>query len=143
MWTFEYSLECPVAADFVWRFWTNVENWAVVDSAAESVRLNGPFAAGSKGITKQAGREPLEWQIVQLDAGRSATIEMALLGTKIQFRWEFSESESGTEITQRITIEGEQAEVLKRTAGVELERGVPEGMRKLAEAMTRAADQRA
>ena len=142
MWTFEYSLECPVAPDFAWRFWTKVENWAVVDSSAESVQLNGPFAAGSIGITKLEGREPIEWQIVQVDEGRSATIEMALPRATIQFCWGFGESEKGTQITQRITIEGEQAEVLGRTAGAEFERGVPEGMRKLAEAIARAADQR-
>jgi Polyketide cyclase / dehydrase and lipid transport len=141
MWTFEYSLECPVPPDFAWRFWTNVENWAMVDSSAESVRLDGPFAAGSTGTTKLAGGEPIIWQIVQVEEGRSATIEMAFPGATIQFWWGFGESEKGTRITQRITIEGERTADYERTAGTEFERGVPDGMRKLAETMARAAKQ--
>ena len=39
-WTFEHTIECFVSSDFAWKFWTNVENWAV-DADLESVELRG------------------------------------------------------------------------------------------------------
>ncbi len=51
MWKFEYSVECEAPRDFAWRFWTHVDNWKL-DSDVDSVQLDGPFAAGSRGATK-------------------------------------------------------------------------------------------
>ena len=47
-WAFEHSIECPVTVEFAWRFRTDVSNW-VLDADVESVELDGPFQAGSKG----------------------------------------------------------------------------------------------
>jgi hypothetical protein len=46
--TFTHSVECPVEREFAWGFWAEFENWTAVDPAMESVRLDGPFAAGIK-----------------------------------------------------------------------------------------------
>jgi hypothetical protein len=40
---FEHSVECQVRRDFAWKFWTNVDNWAVVDPAVEWAKLEGLF----------------------------------------------------------------------------------------------------
>ena len=50
VWSYEHSVECPVRAEFAWRFWTDVRNWAM-DADVESVKLDGPFASGSRGAT--------------------------------------------------------------------------------------------
>jgi hypothetical protein len=51
-WAFEYSVACPVTTEFAWRFWTDVNNWRL-DTDVESVELNGPFAAGSRGVSRR------------------------------------------------------------------------------------------
>jgi hypothetical protein len=75
-WTFEHSVECPVAREFAWRFWTNVDNWKL-DADVEAVELNGPFAAGSRGatLTRSSGR--IEWRLVSVEPEAEAVIEIA------------------------------------------------------------------
>jgi hypothetical protein len=56
--------------------------------------------------------------------------------------WRFEESEGGTRITQRVTLEGERAD--DYAEGVKmLEQYTPEGMRRLAEAMAKASGEAA
>src|SRR5215470_17218580 len=49
-WTFEHSIVCAVDAQFAWNFWTTVSNWAL-DKDVESIDIDGPFAAGTRGVT--------------------------------------------------------------------------------------------
>lgn len=140
MWKFQHSVECPVSRDLAWQFWTNVENWPTVDGSVESVRLNGPFAAGSTGVTKSRDIDPVEWRLVEVNDGSSAVIEILVSGASLSFFWEFRDSASGhTEISQAVTIEGDRAAEYAREFGPAFERGIPQGMKKLGEAITRLA----
>jgi hypothetical protein len=47
--TFEHAVECEAGQDAAWRFWTDVNNWAIVDPAVEWAKLDGPFMAGARG----------------------------------------------------------------------------------------------
>ncbi|HYY58570.1 MAG TPA: SRPBCC family protein [Pyrinomonadaceae bacterium] len=136
---FEHSIECPVSRDFAWQFWSNVENWAAVDPAVESVELSGPFVAGTKGTTKPRGLAPTEWELIEAQDGRRAVIGLAVPGAVLRFLWTFEDTAcGGTLITQRVTLGGERAG--DYAAGMkELEKGVPEGMRSLAQGIIRAA----
>jgi hypothetical protein len=49
-WAYEHFVDCEVTAEFAWDFWTNVKNWAL-DADVESVEIEGPFAAGTRGFT--------------------------------------------------------------------------------------------
>lgn len=135
---FTHSLECPAPREFAWAFWSEVGNWAAVDSAVESVGLDGPFEAGARGETKPRGHAAVAWRLAEVEEGRGATIEMELPGAVLRFAWTFEESGAGgTKITQRVTLEGERAG--DYAGGMEgLGRGVPEGMRRLAEAIAAA-----
>ena len=53
---FEHSVVTSANVDFAWKVWTDVSNW-LFDKSIESVRLNGPFATGTTGVTKPAGGE--------------------------------------------------------------------------------------
>lgn len=135
---FTHSVECRVGRAFAWAFWSDVRNWATVDPAVESVRLDGAFAAGAWGETRARGQGPVGWRLAGVEDGRGATIEMGLPGAVLRFAWAFEESAGGgTRITQHVTLEGaragDYAEGLKG-----LEAGIPEGMRKLAEAIAKA-----
>lgn len=136
-WTFEHSIDCAVTAEFAWSFWTNVGNW-VLDADIESVEIDGPFSAGTRGVTnsKRSGR--VEWRIVEIQAGK-AVIEFPLPGAAGRFAWTFEEIGECTRITQRCTLDGEQASAYAAAVGPGLETGIPAGMRKLCETMEKAA----
>jgi Polyketide cyclase / dehydrase and lipid transport len=137
---FEHAVECPVGRDFAWRFWSDVGNWAAVDSSVEWVKLDGPFARGTKGTTKPRGFAVTEWVLAEVQDGRSAVIEVAAPGAVLRFSWAFEEQAAGvTRITQRVSLEGERA---GDYAGAmkEFEAGIPAGMSNLARAMARAAN---
>jgi hypothetical protein len=134
-WTFEHSIDCAVTLAFAWSFWTNVGNW-VLDADVESVEIDGPFAAGALGFTNSKSSGRVEWRIVAVEAGR-AVIEFPLPGAVGRFVWTFEDSGGSTRITQRCTLDGEQADTYARAAGPSLEAGIPAGMRKLCETMER------
>jgi hypothetical protein len=137
--TFTHSVECPVGRGFAWGFWSDVDNWARVDPAVESVRLDGPFEAGTSGETRQRGGAPVEWKLVEVSEGRGAVVEICLPGASVKFAWAFEESgDEATRITQRVTLEGGRAEDYSEGMKV-LEREMPSGMSRLAEAMAKAA----
>jgi hypothetical protein len=140
MWTFEHSVECKVHRDFAWQFWTNVSNWAMVDSSVEWASIDGPFRSGATGSTKSRGGKAVHWRVEDAQPGSGATVLIHVSGAAMRSVWRFEDSEHGrTRITQRASIEGERAEDYAPTFGPQLEREMPAGMLKLAEAMERAA----
>lgn len=136
-WKFAHSVDCPVSREFAWQFWSHVENW-LFDTSAESVTLDGPFAAGTRGTTKPRGLDPLDWQLVEVQDGHTAVIEMNLPGAVVKFHWRFEElPDNATRISQQVTMEGERIENYMAGAA-ELEKGIPEGMKKLTEEIIKA-----
>ncbi|HEV2704756.1 MAG TPA: SRPBCC family protein [Pyrinomonadaceae bacterium] len=139
---FEHAIECPVSRELAWRFWSHVENWAAVDSTVESVKLDGPFAGGTKGTTKPRGSSPNEWELLEVENGKRAVIGLSVPGAVLKFLWEFENeaSGSGTLIRQRVILEGERAD--NYAAGMkELEAAIPEGMQNLVRGILRAAQE--
>lgn len=112
-------------------------NWAL-DSDVESVSLDGPFAAGSSGMTisRSVGRIP--WQIKSVRDGKTAVIEIPFPGAVIEFQWNFESCANGTLVTQTVTLEGPQATAFSDV----LKASIPAGMAKLAQAMVEAAEKR-
>lgn len=141
MWTFEHSVTCEADKEFAWKFWTNVENWPVVDPAVEAVTLDGAFAAGAIGTTKPVNLEPVNWQLIEVQDGESAVVEITVPGASAKFHWIFADMDGGnTRITQRASIEGENADDYLEF-GKGLEMGIPPGMQRLADAIAWAAKQ--
>ena len=141
--TFAHSVECAAGREFAWAFWSDVGNWAAVDPAVESVKLDGPFAAGARGETRPRGGGPVEWRLAEVSDGRGAVVEISLPGALMRFAWEFEEAGEGvTRITQRVTLEGGRADDYAEGMRM-LEEGVPVGMGKLAGAIERASGESA
>lgn len=134
LWSLEYSVEAAASPDKAWRYWTDVSNWAF-DASLEWVTLQPGFVAGAKGVTKPRGADPVEWSVRDAEDGR-ATIEMVFPGALVSFRWSFEAAGPGrTRITQLVRLSGPQAEEYSAQAE-ELAHTLPEGMRKLAEAIS-------
>jgi hypothetical protein len=137
-WSFQHSVEAAVATGDAWRFWTDVTNWTF-DTSLEWVRLAPSFVAGAKGVTKPRGADPVEWSVRDAGGGQ-ATIEMAFPGALVSFHWTFEPCGSRrTRITQAVALSGPQADEYTALAESHLAKGIPEGMRRLAAEMERAA----
>jgi len=136
--TFEHSVECSVNPENAWRFWTNPRNWAL-DSDVVSVELNGPFASGSEGITESRSAGKIYWKLKSVSDDNRAVIEIRLPDGVAEFHWKFAATPSGTQITQKVTLEGPQAQAYFDV----LKDGIPGGMAKLAQAIENSAANRA
>lgn len=136
-WTFVHSVECSVPVAFAWTFWTDVSNWSM-DPDVKSLKLDGPFAAGSRGTTHSRSSGKVEWQIVEVGE-RRAVIEFPLPDAVGRFTWTFEDLGGRTRITQHCTLTGEQASAYATAVGPSLEADVPLGMRSLSMAMEKAA----
>jgi hypothetical protein len=129
---FEHTIKCPVRRDFVWKFWTNVDNWSVVDPAVEWVKLEGAFTAGTKGFTKPLEMPTNAWKLKEVDDGKRAIIEIEVPGAVVNFIWNFTDTANGgTQITQKVILTGEQIENYAKAMDG-LKQGIPAGMEKLA-----------
>jgi hypothetical protein len=138
VWSFEHSVQCPVRREFAWKFWTKVANWPVVDPAVETVTLDGDFAAGTTITTKPRDMEVVKGRLVEVQEGSRAVVEVVMPDAYAKFFWTFADSETGTRITQRVSIEGARGDEYQ-SFGEELEKGIPQGMQRLADAITEAA----
>lgn len=137
-WAYEHAIECPVTADFAWRFWSEVSNWRM-DADVEAVELEGPFAAGARGATITRSQGRAEWRLASVGPGRCAVVEIPVEGAAAQFQWSFEDSGNGTRMVQRVSLAGEGAAKLIAVLAPMVEENTPAGMVKLCEAMVKAA----
>lgn len=135
-WEMTHSVETDARADFAWKYWTDITNW---DDPPAEFELVGPFVAGSRGLTRIPGQEPLRWSIREVTAPEGATIEMPLDGAGLSFQWRFAGLADGrTRITQRIVLQGEKADAYLEHAKV-FAANLPDGMKRMAALIAEAA----
>lgn len=138
-WSFEHFVDTKAGREAAWRFWSDVTNWAEVDPAIDWVRADGPFAAGTTGVTKPVGQEEIHWRLAQVEAGEKAVVEILMAGATLRFTMRFEEKPGGgTRMTQTATLDGERAAEYI-AAAEELNYGMPAGMTRLAAAIDRSA----
>ena len=137
LWSAEYAVEAEAAADFTWKYCTDVRNWN--DPPAE-FELEGPFDTGARGVTRIPGQEPRSWVLRDVETGRRYVIETGLKGATMTFEWCFDHvSPSRTKLTQRITLSGEQAEAYREAVAANFGLNLGPGMERIAAAVTGAA----
>src|SRR5271165_5756882 len=135
-WEMTHTVETSATPAFAWKYWTTVSNWA--DPPAE-FELQGPFQAGSRGVTRFPGQAPIEWFLQEVSPPCTATIAMPLLGAVLFFPWRFDELPDGrTRMSQRIVLEGEKAESYQSQMATTFAVSLPDGMNKMARAMAEA-----
>ena len=137
-WAFEHAVVCRAPKEFAWRFWTDVSQW-VLDADIEGVTLDGPFAAGARGVTRSRSSGVIAWRIAEVDPGTSAVLEFPAPGATGRFAWRFEAEGSGTRMIQLVTFAGEQAEAFATAVGPALAASLAAGMEKLCRAIEEAA----
>lgn len=135
-WEFEHTVECSASRSFVWAFWTDVSNWErIEDDAVEWIRLEGPFEAGTRGVTKLPGQEPRSWVISRVAVQESAKIDMPVDDAVFVNQMTLESIDDGhTRIRQRLALEGEVPTELVEGMRT-FESTAPEGLAKLASAI--------
>jgi hypothetical protein len=137
VWELTESVETDATLEFVWNYWTNVANW---DDPPAKFELDGPFAAGSHGITRLPAQEPLRWLIRAVSPPNTATIELELNGAVLSFEWRFEPvTNDRTRLTQRVVLQGENTAELQPQLESTFTSTVPAGMKKLATTIGEAA----
>jgi hypothetical protein len=107
-WETMHEEETEASRDFAWRYWTDVANW---DDSPARFELDGPFAVGSRGLTRLPGQEPIGWIIREVTPGEAATIEIPVDGAALAFEWKFAGlAEGRTRLTQRVVLTGQEAD---------------------------------
>ena len=135
-WEITQSVESNASPAFAWHYWTNIANW---DDPPAEFGLDGPFATGSRGVTRLPGQEPLRWFLREVTPPNAATIEMSLDGAALLFEWRFiGLAEGRTRLTQRIVLEGEKADMYLSPVKAAFTTNLADGMNRLATAMANA-----
>ena len=67
----------------VWAAIADVEHWPAWDPHEEGARLDGPFAAGTKGWSKPKGGPAANWTITKVEQERFWSSESPMPGGKI------------------------------------------------------------
>lgn len=140
MWNLVLRAQCDVAdADFAWRFWTDVGQWAVVDPAIRAVRVDPAFEAGARGTTVTAEGAQVEWFITEVSAARRARIEFPVPGAALRVSWAFRPRQrDGCTMTQVMDLSGERAAEYQPMVAPSMERSAPDGLQRLAAAIDEA-----
>src|SRR4051812_22054395 len=107
-WELKQSVVANANLQTAWKFHSNIDNMARIEGGSvESITLDGPFRAGSRGTTKRAGQEPLHWRLAEVEPPVRSVTELELTGAVLRFTWTFDELPDGrTRLSQHIALDG-------------------------------------
>ncbi len=132
-WRFEHSADSTADPHAVWRHYVDVEHWC--DWSREGVqwsRIDGPFEVGTKGKSKPPGSPALSFRLVAVEPDSEFASEVRMPGARLRFEHILEPRESGSRITHRVALEGPLAFLYARMVRKGTERGLPDGVERLA-----------
>jgi Polyketide cyclase / dehydrase and lipid transport len=140
-WELKHSVITNANRQTVWEFVSNIDNLARIEGdAVESMTLDGPYQAGSKGTTKMRGQEPIHWRLAEVEPPRWSVTEMELTEAVVCFTWTYEELPDGrTRLSQHIELEGPGAEAYVPFMEEHFVGNLPKGMERLAEEVAKYA----
>ena len=132
-WRFEHSAESEAEPQDVWRRYMDVEHWREwSQQGVEWSRVDGPFQAGTTGKMKSPGLRPVTFKLLAAEPDAFFASEVKVPGARLRFEHAVVPSRRGTRITHRITVEGPLAFVYTLLMRRSIERGLPDGVERLA-----------
>ena len=140
-WELKHSVIADAHRQTVWEFVSHIDNLARVEGdAVESMTLDGPFQAGTRGTTKMRGQEPTHWRLVEVQPPERSVSEVELADAVVRFTWTYEELTDGrTRLSQHIVLEGPGAEAYVPFMEEQFVGNIPKGMEKLAEEVAKYA----
>jgi uncharacterized protein YndB with AHSA1/START domain len=135
--THERSLEVNAPPERVWRIWSDTATWPDWNPDVVAVSLDGPFASGTSGsmTTKAGGSHAI--RLGAVEQGRAFQLETAPVPlSRFTFRCAVTpRGDSGSRISQGVTIAGPLGPVFSLMMG----RRIADGFEPLLEGLARAA----
>jgi hypothetical protein len=135
MWTYTHSLETSASAEAIFALYADVATWPSWDASLERMTLDGPFAAGTRGVMYLSGQDPLPMRLVAVVDGLGFEDETPVpdagVVVRVVHRLEPLHS-GGTVITHVVTIDGPAADAVGPTLGPAITADFPRTMAALA-----------
>jgi Polyketide cyclase / dehydrase and lipid transport len=129
--TYKHELETSATPAALWHLYSDVATWPRWDAAFEAVTLDGPFAAGSRGLLKLRGQEPLAFTIVEAEPKRRFVDETEIAGGLVRFRHRIEPvGASRVRLTHEVEIDAPPP--LAEQLGAKITAGIPHTMAAIA-----------
>jgi hypothetical protein len=129
MWTHEHSARTELAPEAVWTVLADLDNWPDWDTSMESVRLDGPFAVGSRVTMVPVGQEPVTSVITVIEENERYADESEFGGVTLRFSHALTRLPGGgTDVVHRLEIDGAEADNVGPEVGAMITADFPEAM---------------
>ncbi|WP_328472161.1 SRPBCC family protein [Streptomyces sp. NBC_00448] len=142
MWNCEYGVEVGVTGAEVWARYTDLDTWPEWYGSLSSIRLDGPFAAGSEGVIEQSMESgnrtaPVAFTLTDVTDGSGFTL-LTRIGEQVEMRsvCAIAPAGDGVRITHRAELDGPGSEQMGAQIGAQLEEALRTGVDRLAKVLT-------
>src|SRR5438874_2908017 len=103
--SYEASAVAKAAPEQVWAAWIDVASWSEAEHI-ESARLDGKFRSGGTIVSKAKGLPRTTLTITRVEPPHVWTDESRSPGVRMTFEHVIEPGEAGTELTERVLIQG-------------------------------------
>ncbi|WP_341678666.1 SRPBCC family protein [Niveibacterium sp. SC-1] len=111
MWSHEERIEIAASASRIWALLSDVPGWKRWNAGIETIRIHGPFVAGTRFTMQPPGQEAFESQLLDVRPGEVFTDETIIDGNRIVVHHRIKAlSEHRCQVTYATEIEGPDAE---------------------------------
>jgi hypothetical protein len=131
-----HELVAQVPIEAAWSYWTNVEHWAITETARVEL-IDLEFDVGSRGRVLVDGGHVVEWTVTEAAAPYRGAYRSANTPWPVTYTWCFDPvDEERTRITQRVLVDGEESTASAIAQGIAHDLGT--GMETLVNRMVAA-----
>ena len=132
-WRFEHSAESAGSPHDVWVRYLDVDHWCEWSRhGVEWSRIDGPFAVGTKGTSKAPRSPRMRFELVAVEPDGLFATEVRLPGGRLRFEHVIEPVGAGTRITHRVALAGPLAFLYVPMVRKGVEKGLPDGVDRLA-----------
>ena len=141
MWSYEYSVDTSATPETVWPYFEDVAGWPTWNEGIEHIVLEGPFASGTTFLMTPPGEQRIRSQLVDVRAPEGFTDVTELDGIQVTVHHQLHRLPTGTRITYRMEITGEQADTIGPEIGPAISGDFPQVIAALIALAEREQDQ--
>ncbi|WP_328674206.1 SRPBCC family protein [Streptomyces sp. NBC_00328] len=149
MWKFEHSVEAKAAPEAVWARYTDLPSWREWYNDVSTIRVEGPFVSGAKGVIEQDPEQghhpqPVPFTLVDVVENEGFTLECMAPTPESNIRDEtflrtslraVANGTDGVTITHSIVLDGPQSAEVGEAIGNFLTTNLVLGLERLAKVL--------
>jgi Polyketide cyclase / dehydrase and lipid transport len=133
-WRFEHSTESSASPHDVWQRYRDVDHWCEWSQyGVEWSHIEGPFAVGTSGKSKPPKSPAMKFTLVVVEPDEFFASEAKMPGVRLRFEHMIEPMSGGSRITHRVVLDGPLASLYVPLVRKGVEKGLPDGVDRLAE----------